>query len=122
MQDAPNEKRRSNREKVILAARCRKYSGAMENVIVSDVSAHGCRIYSDDMALRVGQRLTIQPAKLEGIAGEVRWVEGKRAGVSFERPLHDAVAEHLQREYAVPSNPSKTGVRVLSASLSKLGS
>lgn len=111
------ERRLFNRERVILSARCRKVDGRSETLIISDLSANGCRVYSDEMILRVGQRLTLQPAKFEGISGQVRWVDGKRAGIAFDRPLHDAIAEHLQRQYAVPSNPTRTAVRVISASL-----
>jgi hypothetical protein len=119
MSETPNEKRRSKRGKVILPVLCRQQGGANQSVILSDISPHGCRIYGDAPTLHVGQRLTLQPNNLEGIAGEVRWVDGPRAGIAFTYPLHPAVAEHLQQVYAVLSHPdTQTSIRVLSASLS----
>jgi hypothetical protein len=117
MRDGPIDKRRTKREKVIVAARCRKYDGLVENVILSDLSEDGCRLYADDMTLRVGQRLTLQPSKLDAIAGQVRWVDGNRAGVAFDQPLHSAVAEHLQQQYAIRSNLGRTAIRVLASSM-----
>jgi hypothetical protein len=93
-----------------------------ENVILSDISEHGCRIYGDAVTLRLGQRLIIKPARFESIEGSVRWVAGPRAGVAFDHPLHTSVAAHMQQLYAVPSHPdTQTNIRVLSASLSNHG-
>jgi hypothetical protein len=112
------EKRRSNRGKVIMPVVCRSQGGIHQTVILSDISAHGCRLYGDAVILHVGQTLTLQPANFEGIAGKVRWIDGLRAGIEFTYPLHSAVAEQMQQLYAVPSHPdTQTSIRVLSASL-----
>ena len=36
---------------------------------------------------------------LEGLIGEVRWVNGGKAGIKFDLPLHIAVVDHIARTY-----------------------
>ena len=103
-----------------MPVRCRTKDGQTGRVILAEISCHGCRLYADDMTLLKGQWITIQPDKMEGMPAIVRWVDKKRAGVEFERPLYEAIAQHLQRLYAVPRDLSATGVRVVSSSIAPL--
>lgn len=103
-----------------MPVRCRTRDGQTGRVILSEISAHGCRLYADDMRLHQGQWITIQPDKMEGMAGIVRWVDAKRAGVEFQRPLYEAVATHLQHLYAVPADLKGTNIRVVSSSINPM--
>lgn len=103
-----------------MPVRCRTRDGQTGRVILSEISAHGCRLYADDMRLHQGQWITIQPDKMEGMAGIVRWVDAKRAGVEFQHPLYEAVATHLQHLYAVPADLKGTNIRVVSSSINPM--
>ncbi|MBC2670672.1 PilZ domain-containing protein [Novosphingobium piscinae] len=102
-----------------MPARCRMVSGFVEDVVIRDISAEGCRIMSLALNLRPGTRVVVRPAGMEGLCGTVRWSGHNEAGIEFERPLHPAVAEHMHRSFAtflppeVPYRPS--GVRPLAA-------
>lgn len=66
-----------------------------------DISEHGCKIHLFDIDVLPGQKITIKLENLEVWIGFVRWVSGPSIGVSFERPMHSAVVDHLSR-----SNPT----------------
>lgn len=66
-----------------------------DSVRISDISAEGCRLSADSLYFRIGMRLVIRPAGLEGLTGVVRWVLGDTAGVEFDTPIYGPVLDHL---------------------------
>ncbi|WP_374282121.1 PilZ domain-containing protein [Novosphingobium sp.] len=91
--------RRSNRLQLILPARCRSRSGFADEVVISDLSEHGCRIDSLGLILHVGDLVVVRPAGIEGLTGVIRWIKGHSAGIEFDRPLYPPVVEHLHRRH-----------------------
>jgi len=87
--------RRSERQPVELAAQCRTDSGLRDKGIIADLSPEGCCVVTGDLFVKVGARVLIRPEGLEGLTGIVRWIEGNRAGIEFDRPLYPPVFEHL---------------------------
>lgn len=78
-----------------IVAKCRMKSGTVGGIIVLDLSIAGCMIDRCAMTFRAGERLLMRLPGLEYIPAKILWVEGDRVGMEFERPLHDAVLEHL---------------------------
>ena len=68
---------------------------------LSDISCRGCRIVSESVNLRLGERVTIRPEGMESLTGTIRWALSEYAGFEFDYPLHPAVVDHLCR-----TNPS----------------
>lgn len=64
-----------------------------------DISEHGCKIELFDIEASPGQKITIKLENLEVWIGFVMWVRGSSIGVSFERPMHSAVVDHLSRSH-----------------------
>ena len=64
------------------------------SVQASDVSTNGCRVEFVDRP-EVGERVWIAFDGLETLDSQVRWVEGKEAGISFDKPIHPAVFDLL---------------------------
>ena len=100
MSEPDVEMRRARRLALALPARCRSLNGFLDEVVVRDISAHGCRIVSFALTVRTGARVIVQPTGLEGLCGTVRWVRGHEAGVEFDCPLYLPVVEHLHRSFA----------------------
>ena len=94
------EPRQFPRLSVAMPARCRSLGGFVDDVVVRDLSAGGCRLVSQALTIRPGMRIVVRPPGLEGLCGEVRWVRGHEAGIAFERPLYGPVVEHLHRHFA----------------------
>lgn len=61
-------------------------------VTVVDLSTHGCGI---ELAghCEPGARVWLKLPGLESWASRIVWAEGNRAGLSFDRPLHQAVVD-----------------------------
>ena len=91
--------RRSNRLQLVLPARCRSRSGFVDQVVISDLSEHGCRIDSMGLIMRVGDMVVVRPEGIEGLTGVIRWIKGHSAGIEFDRPLYAPVVEHLHRTF-----------------------
>lgn len=87
--------RRSQRRPVALPVQCRTQSGLRDDGEISDISSEGCCLRMRGIFFRVGARLIVRPAGLEGMSGVVRWVSSDLAGVEFDRPLYGPVLDHI---------------------------
>jgi len=99
--------RRSNRVALVLPAKVRSRSGFLDRVVISDLSALGCRIDSLALILQPGDQVVVRPEGLEGLCGVIRWVKNHSAGIEFDRALYAPVVEHLQRQYTHYLNPER---------------
>jgi hypothetical protein len=61
-------------------------------VVVVDLSTHGCGIEVAGHC-EVGARVWLKLPGLESWSSRIAWAEGSRAGLSFDRPLHQAVVD-----------------------------
>ena len=89
------EKRDRVRHAIIREARCHTSRGQSLDGQMTDLSASGCRFYSQRTPLGVGEIVSVRIDGLEGVLGRVRWVQGSVMGIRFERPLYEPVVEHL---------------------------
>ena len=107
--------RQSIRYPVWLTATCRTSLACASDVILSNISTDGCGVTAAEGLLRPGQQVVIRLQALEGLPGRVCWVQGKRAGVKFDRPLYGPVVEHIVNVQLSTSpagpDPERGGVR-----------
>lgn len=92
--------RRAERRSVELTAQCRTQSGLRDKGHITDISAEGCCVITNELFVRLGARVVIRPDGMEGLTGVVRWINGNRAGVEFDQPLYPAVLDHLVARYS----------------------
>jgi hypothetical protein len=92
--------RSSARHAIAADAVCRT-AAAKLSAAVSNLSAHGCCLTTEWQALMTGQHITVRIGELDGFPAQVRWVEGLRAGVVFDRSLYGPVLDHLVRQHAI---------------------
>lgn len=59
-----------------------------------DLSAEGCKIEFVERP-EIGERLWVKFDGLDSLAATVRWIDGHRGGVQFERPIYDPVFRRL---------------------------
>ena len=64
-------------------------------VTVVDLSSGGCGVEIDSH-LEAGARVWIALPGLEPWASRVMWVQNRRAGLSFDRPLHQGVVDRYR--------------------------
>src|SRR4051812_44391634 len=60
------------------------------SIVVFDLSTHGCGFESNSH-LEIGSRVWLKLPGMESWAGRIAWVGEGRGGLSFDRPLHEAV-------------------------------
>ena len=89
------EKRDRLRHALVREARCHTARGQALEGQMTDLSASGCRFFSQRTPLGVGAIVSVRIDGLEGMLGHVRSVEGSVMGIGFERPLYEAIVEHL---------------------------
>jgi len=87
--------RRSERLLLTADAKVRAESGFSEPATLDDLSTEGCSLTVRAGFLQAGHTVLLRMKGLEGLLGRVRWVNGRKAGLLFERPLHVAVAGHI---------------------------
>jgi hypothetical protein len=90
----PQVKRKTERLELTAEVKLRRVGGAAYRVSVFDLSPLGCRAEVIEQP-RQGEIMLIKFDGLEGLEAEARWVEGHRAGLLFEKPIHPAVFDLL---------------------------
>lgn len=92
-ESSPTQNRRTRRSNVLLSASI-ELSGRSLPVKLRNLSSEGALIDGDDLPIE-GAEVIFRKADLS-LAGRIAWVEGKRAGLSFSKPLHpDLVLRHI---------------------------
>lgn len=92
--------RRSRRLTLAMPARLRRLNGFADDVVIRDLSMHGCRVVLHGLALAAGSKVVVRPTGLEGLCATVRWMSHDEAGIEFDLPLYLPVVEHLHRSFA----------------------
>ena len=91
--------RKSERLPLTADAVVRVVSGWSESATLDDISAEGCSLTIKARFLEAGRVILLRMEGLESLIGQVRWVNGRQAGILFERPLHIAVVEHIAKSH-----------------------
>ena len=95
MAQAHEDERRSPRSKVFLSA-VLEWAGQSLPVILRDLSEHGALIEMTDPLPAESEVLFCR--KDLRVRGQIAWVRGKTAGISFGRPLKsEVVLRHINR-------------------------
>jgi hypothetical protein len=84
------DRRQSVRQPVSIGAGLRADDRPASGIVVVDLSTHGCGIEAT-CYLEVGARVWLKLPGLESWPAHVAWAQDRRAGLSFDRPLHDSV-------------------------------
>jgi hypothetical protein len=66
------------------------------SVVLFDLSTHGCG-FEATCHIETGARVWLKLPGLESWPARIAWAADGRAGLEFDRPLHDAVVERYAR-------------------------
>ena len=88
--------RKETRHPVDIEGRYRTGNGIAYDVIVNDLSQHGCRIFDRFSNLVIGKQISIRIGSIGPLFAEVRWREGQIVGIKFNEPLHPSVFNHMR--------------------------
>jgi PilZ domain len=85
-----------------LLATCRFGAGTTAELQVLDLSPGGCMVNRKRCNAEQGARVLVKLPGLGFQPANVAWVEDENAGLAFDQPLHEAVLEHLWRQFSTP--------------------
>jgi len=84
------DRRQAVRQTVSIGAGLRADDRPASGIAVVDLSTHGCGIEAS-CHLEVGARVWLKLPGLESWPARIAWAQHGRAGLAFDRPLHDSV-------------------------------
>jgi inactivated superfamily I helicase len=90
-----HDQRRYARQAVQISAGLGAPNRASSAVVVVDLSTHGCGLELDSH-LDAGARVWIALPGLENWAARVAWAQHGRAGLAFDRPMHQGVVDRYR--------------------------
>jgi hypothetical protein len=94
--DMPASNGRSEPRRIVnIAARLDKRALPFSDVCVVDLSPDGCRLTVSG-SIEAESAVWLKLPGIEAIACRIVWVEGREAGCSFQRALHDSELEQLR--------------------------
>lgn len=90
------DKRENDRHLVQIQGRYRTGRGAARDVVVTDLSLTGCRIFDRFSSLSDGAYISIRIGSIGPIEARVRWREHGTVGLAFDNPIHPSVLEYMR--------------------------
>ena len=95
------ERRSAQRAAIEVKLTCR-LPARPQSATLRDISYHGCRIDVPGAPIEVGGTALLEVPGQAKIAGQVVWVQGRTAGVRFERALGSPAAVAFGLEQPKP--------------------
>ena len=98
--------RGASRESVIIPGKCRVGDRLVEEVLVTDLSARGCRLRGNSIGVTKTEPVQLWLGDAGPIAAKLKWVKKGSIGLAFEAALDEGVLQPLLDAPAppVPSN------------------
>ena len=94
------------RESVIIAGKCQVGGRVVEEVLVTDLSARGCRLRGNSIGVTKTEPVQLWLGDAGPIAAKLKWIKKGSIGLAFEAALHEDVLQPLldAPAAAAPSN------------------
>src|SRR3990170_7293311 len=81
------------RESVIIPGRCQVGERPAEEVLVTDLSARGCRLRGNSIGVTKTEPVQLWLGDIGPIAAKLKWVKKGSLGLAFEAPLDEAMLQ-----------------------------
>ena len=92
----PEMARTSDREAVVIPGTCQIGERPVEDVLVLDIGASGCRLRGNSLGVTKSEPLQLKIGELGPLGARLKWVKKGSLGVEFDEPLQDDILEKLQ--------------------------
>ena len=87
--------RATPRESVIISAKCQVGDRLAEEVLVTDLSAKGCRLRGNSIGVTKAERVQLWIGDIGPLGAQLKWVKKGSLGLAFEAPLSEEVLRPL---------------------------
>lgn len=95
--------RGSSRQPVTIPATCQVGARAAEDVLVTDLSADGCRVRLVSIGVTKSEPVRLEIGTEPPVTGRLSWIKQGSLGVAFDPPLDEATVTRLSA-LSAPSN------------------
>jgi hypothetical protein len=95
--------RGATRESVVIPSRCRVGEREVEDVLVTDLSANGCRLRGNSIGVTKTEPVQLWLGELGPVAARLKWIKKGSIGLAFETPLDEDVLQPLLDAPAAPA-------------------
>jgi hypothetical protein len=94
------------RASVIIPAQCQVGERPAEDVLVTDLSARGCRLRGNSIGVTKAEPVQLWLGEAGTVVARLRWIKGGSLGLAFETALDDTILQELLDAPAppIPSN------------------
>jgi len=95
LSNRPNRERAEDRTAVSISGRCRAGDRDIQEVLVMDLAAQGCRVLGLSVGVTKSDPLELWLGEVGPVAARLKWVKRGSLGVEFGTPLDLDVLERL---------------------------
>lgn len=103
LSNRPDRERADERTAVSLPGRCRAGDRDIQDVLVMDLGAHGCRLLGFSVGVTKNDPLELWLDNAGPIAGRLKWVKRGSLGVEFAVPLDPELLGRLTEIVPAPN-------------------
>ena len=103
MPSRPELLRADPRESVVIPGRCQVGERAAEEVLVTDLSARGCRLRGNSIGVTKAEPVQLWLGETGPVAARLKWIKKGSIGLAFESPLDEDVLQPLLDAPAPPA-------------------
>ena len=93
------------RQSVVIPGRCQVGERAVEDVLVTVLSARGCRVRGNSIGVTKAEPVQLWLGETGPVAARLKWIKKGSIGLAFESPLDEDVLQPLL-DAPVPPAPS----------------
>ena len=94
--------RAAPRDAVIIPGTCQIGERAVEDVLITDLSAKGCRLRGNSIGVTKSEQVQLWLGDAGPIAAKLKWVKKGSLGLAFNDALDEAVLRPLLEAPAAP--------------------
>lgn len=95
LSNRPEKERAEQRTAVSVPGRCRAGDRDVQEVLIMDLAAHGCRLLGLSVGVTKNDPLELWLGETGPVAARLKWVKRGSLGVEFDTPLDSGVLERL---------------------------
>ncbi|MBT2135744.1 hypothetical protein KK137_15505 [Croceibacterium sp. LX-88] len=88
--------RLGKRNALTTEGKCQIGDGAVQEVLLTDLDAHGCMMRGSAIGVTKSDPLQLWLGDIGPIAGKLRWARHGSVGIEFDTPLYDDVIEQVR--------------------------
>jgi len=103
LSNRPEKERAEERTAVSISGRCRAGDRDIQDVLVMDLAAQGCRLLGLSVGVTKNDPLELWLGEVGPVAARLKWVKRGSLGIEFDSPLDAAVLEGLAATDPTPN-------------------